>query len=90
MEGHVALPIQVIGWAIKNNGVLLVQTVGATKMAAYVNFLFANVRLAIGDRVSDATVEKLWRAHKGEAEAVRVSIEEMPGAVTKSKRRSAA
>lgn len=80
-----ALPTQAIGWAIKDNGFLLVKTVGPNKRSACVNFIFANRRLTVLDSATNEQIEQLWQAHKGKAEAVRVSIEELP----KLKRRRA-
>lgn len=72
-----ALPAQAIGWCVKEHGALLVATIGPHRRAACVNFLYAVRRVAILNHMSDEIIERLWKQHKGKAEAVRVQIEEM-------------
>lgn len=62
------------GWAVVDNGKILVDTVSSTRRAAIVNYLVVYKGIRIFDSYSDAKIEELWAGNKVSAAVQEVKI----------------
>lgn len=62
------------GWAIYDQGEIIVQTVSPHPRGAKVNWLWVVARVRVMDAWSDAEIEVFWLRHSGTARCVPVTI----------------
>ena len=71
-----------LGWAAREGGRVLVDTVSISRRAAMVNWLWAHADRIIGCSDTDHQIETWWHAHRAgrDVELVRVKIVEVADA----------
>ena len=74
MEGRAEPRGEVSGWAVANDGAILIRTVSDTRRAALVNWLCTEGGWMALWNSTDAEIERAWRNRRGVAEVVPVTV----------------